>query len=112
MPFETVEEIVTAGVSAQALVDKHLAAAYKAAGKLVKVTEAGVSQGMVQGIAAKVIIGDARAAQGDIARVAATFGRLHQAQTTAAIEAGSDLGSVTTAGGITIGGVGTLGGTR
>lgn len=80
MALETVEDIVSAGVAAQASIDKHLALAYKAAKRLTAVTEAGVAQGMVQGIAAKKII--------------------------------ADLGSVTTAGGITIGGVGTLGGGR
>lgn len=110
--LETVEDVVNAGVAAQALVDKHLEAARKAAGKLVKVTEAGVALGMVKGIAAKKIIGDARAAQGHIAAVASVFAVLHQAQTEASIAAGADLGSVTTAGGIVIGGVGTLGGGR
>lgn len=110
--LSTIPEIVEAGVAAQALVDKHLALAYKAAGRLVKVTEAGVTQGMVQGIAAKKIIADARSGQGAIAAVAAHFATLHQAQTTASIAAGADLGSVTTAGGITIGGVSTMGGGR
>lgn len=110
--LETVDDVVNAGVAAQALIDKHLAAAYKAAAKLTKVTEAGVSLGMVQGIAAKQIIGDARSAQGQIAAVASAFATLHQAQTAASVAAGADLGSVTTAGGITIGGVSVMGGGR
>lgn len=110
--LETIEDVVNAGVAAQALIDKHLAAAYKAAGRLVKVTEAGVSLGMVQGIDAKKIIGDARAGQGHIAAVASVFATLHKAQTEASIAAGADLGSVTTAGGIPIGGVSTMGGGR
>lgn len=112
MALETVEDIVSAGVAAQASIDKHLALAYKAAKRLTAVTEAGVAQGMVQGIAAKKIIADARSGQGAIAAVAGHFATLHQAQTTASVAAGADLGSVTTAGGITIGGVGTLGGGR
>lgn len=112
MALETIEDIVSAGIVAQASVDKYLTLAYKAAGKLVKVTERGIEEGMVQGIAAKTIIGDARAAQGKIAAVAAQFSRLHQVQTDASIAAGADLGSVTTAGGITIGGVSTMGGGR
>lgn len=110
--METVEDVVNAGVEAQAKIDKHLARAYAAAEQLIKVTEAGVSLGMVQGIAAKTIIGDARAAAGIVGAAAAAFARLHQVQTDACIAAGADLGSVTTAGGVTIGGVGTLGGAR
>jgi hypothetical protein len=108
----TVPDIVDAGVAAQAAIDKHLALAYKAAAKLTRVTERGVEEGMVQGIAAKKIIADARAGQGAIAAVAAHFATLHQAQTTACVAAGVDMGSVTTAGGITIGGVSVLGGAR
>lgn len=110
--LETVEDVVTAGVAAQALIDKHLAAAFKAAAKLTKVTERGVELGMVQGIAAKTIVGDARAAAGIIGAAAAAYGRLHQVQTDACIASDADLGSVTTAGGVTIGGVGILGGGR
>lgn len=112
MALETVSEIVEAGVAAQALIDKHLAAAYKAAEKLTKVTTRGVEEGMVTGIAAKKIIADARSGQGAIAAVAAHFATLHLAQTTASVAAGADLGSVTTAGGVTIGGVSTMGGGR
>lgn len=112
MALETLEEIVTAGVTAQASIDKHLALAYKAAEKLTKVTARGIEEGLVQGIAAKKIIGDARAAQGKIAEVASLFAALHEAQTAACVAAGVDLGSVTTAGGITIGGASVLGGTR
>lgn len=112
MALDTVEEIVSAGISAQALVDKHLAAAYRAAEKLTKVTVRGIEEGMVRGIAAKQIIADSRAAQGEIARVAGLFASLHRVQTDACIEAGSDMGDVTTAGGITIGGMGTMSGGR
>jgi hypothetical protein len=110
--LETIEDIVSAGVAAQAAIDKHLTLAYKAAAKLTKITERGIEEGMVQGIAAKTIIADARAAQGMIGTVAGAFATLHQTQTDASIAAGADLGSVTTAGGITIGGVGTMGGGR
>lgn len=110
--LETIEDVVSAGVEAQAKIDKYLAKAYAAAEQLTKVTEAGISLGMVQGIAAKKIIADARSGQGAIAAVAGHFAQLHLAQTTACVAAGADLGSVTTAGGITIGGVGTLGGGR
>ena len=110
--LETIEDVVSAGVEAQAKIDKYLAKAYAAAEQLTKVTEAGISLGMVQGIAAKTIVGDARAAAGIIGAAAAAYGRLHQVQTDACIAAGADLGSVTTAGGITIGGVSPMGGGR
>lgn len=112
MPLDTIEDIVTAGVTAQASIDKHLARAYQKAEALTRATERGVEEGMVQGIAAKKIIADARSAQGKIAEAAAAFAVLHRAQTDACIEAGADLGTVTTAGGITIGGMSTMGGTR
>jgi hypothetical protein len=112
MPLTTIDEVVNAGIAAQVLIDKHLAKAYDAAVELTAVTEAGVMLGMVQSIEAKTIIGDARAAQGSIGAVAAEFARLHRAQTDACIAAGADLGSVTTAGGVTIGGVGPLSGGR
>lgn len=112
MALETIEDIVSAGVAAQASIDKHLTLAYKAAAKLVRVTERGVEEGMVQGIAAKKVIADARAAQGRIADVMSYFVELHQVQTDICNINGADLGSVTTAGGITIGGVSVMGGGR
>lgn len=112
MALDTLEEIVTEGVRLQAVIDRELAKAYSAAAKLTKVTEAGVRLGMVQGIEAKTIIAHARAAQGKIAETAEIFGTLHQRQTAACIAAGADLGSVTTAGGVPIGGVHTEGGGR
>lgn len=110
--LETVEDVVTAGIEAQAKVNKHLARVYAAAIDLVKITERGVELGMVQGIAAKTIVGDARDAAGRVGAVASVFSRLHQAQTDACVAAGADMGSVTDAGGVTIGGVSVLGGGR
>jgi len=112
MTLTTIDEIVAAGVAAQASIDKHLARAYAAAGRLVEVTERGVEEGMVTGIAAKKIIADARAAQGAIAGVAGQFATLHQDQTAASVAAGADLGSVTMAGGVIVGGVSPMGGGR
>lgn len=112
MALETIEDIVSAGVAAQASIDKHLTLAYKAAAKLVRVTERGVEEGMVQGIGAKKIIADARAAHGHIAAVMSVFAQLHHVQAEACKAANADLGSVTTAGGITIGGVSIMGGGR
>ncbi len=108
----TIDDVVNAGVIEQALIDKHLAAAYAAAERLTKVTERGVELGMVQGIEAKTIIGQARAAQGMVGAVEAAFALLHRMQTDACVRNGADLGSVTTAGGIVIGGVSPLGGGR
>lgn len=112
MALETVEDIVNAGVAAQASIDKHLTLAYKQAQKLTKITERGVEEGMAQGIAAKKIIGEVRSLQGQIAGLAARFAELHQDQTDACKAAGADLGNVSTAGGITIGGMSTMGGGR
>jgi hypothetical protein len=112
MSLTTIPEIVDAGVLAQFEIDKFLTKAYEAAGRLVEVTKRGIEEGMVQGIAAKTIIADARAAQGSIAVVAAQFAVLHQAQTDACVAAGVDMGSISTAGGVTIGGVSPLGGGR
>lgn len=108
----TIDDVVNAGVTEQALLDRHLAAAYAAAERLTKVTERGVELGMVRSIEAKTIIGQARAAQGAIGAVAASFALLHRMQTDACVAAGADLGSVTTAGGVPIGGVQPLGGGR
>lgn len=102
--MDTVDEVVAAGVEAQAKIDKYLAKAYDAARDLTAVTERGVELGMVRGIDAKIIIGDVRSLQGRIGEIAANFGLLHQRQTDACKEAGVDLGNVTTAGGVVIGG--------
>lgn len=110
--LDTIEDVVTAGVEAQAQIDKYLAKAYKHAAILTAVTERGVELGMVQGIVAKCIIADARSCQGKIGEAALAFSVLHKAQTEACIANGADLGSVTTAGGVTIGGFHTEGGGR
>lgn len=110
--LDTIPDIVAAGIEAQALIDRHLAKASAAADTLIQVTKAGVREGMIQGIEAKTIIGDARAAAGIIGAAAAAFGRLHRLQTDACIAAGADLGSVTTAGGVPIGGVSPMSGGR
>lgn len=112
MALETIEDIVTAGVEAQAQIDKHLAKAYEWAEKLTEVTKRGIEEGMVRGTDAKVIIAFARAAQGSIAEAARVASDLHKMQVDICIANGADLGSITTAGGIVIGGVHTEGGGR
>lgn len=110
--MDTIEDIVAAGVEAQTQIDKFLAKAYNAARNLTEATEDGVALGMVQGIAAKDIIGTARSLQGKIGELAADFAKLHRTQTDACIASGADLGNVATAGGVVIGGVSVEGGTR
>lgn len=110
--LETIQDVVTAGVEAQAQIDRHLAKAYEWAAKLVKVTERGVELGMVQGIDAKGIIAQARSCQGKVADVALEFAVLHEAQTQICKNNNADLGDIATAGGIVIGGVHTEGGGR
>lgn len=112
MALTTIEDVVQAGVETQALIDKHLARAYAAAKKLTAVTERGVELGMAQGILAKRIIGMARACQGRVGEVADNFAELHELQTQICKDNDVDLGSITTAGGVTIGGVHTEGGGR
>lgn len=112
MALETIEDIVASGVEAQALIDRHLAKTTKAAADLIRVTERGVEEGMVRGIEAKRVIAAARAGAGKIADAALFFAELHQIQTDICKANGADLGDVTTAGGVAIGGVSPMGGGR
>ena len=112
MALETIPDIVSAGVDDHVRLDKHLARAYAVGVHLVQVTERGVEEGMIQGIAAKQVIADARAALGLVAVAAAAYAKLHQVQTDACVADEVDLGSVTTAGGVVIGGVSVMGGGR
>lgn len=106
------EDLVSKGVKEQAMIDSLLAKAHKQAGALVKTTEEAIRRGWVQGIAAKQVLADARAAQGQVAAAAGDFAKLHRVQTDILIANGNDLGSVTTAGGIVIGGVSVMSGGR
>ena len=101
--MKDMHEVTAAGVAAQAAIDKHLTAAYKAALKLSKVTERGVELGMVtKAIAAKTIIADARSLPGQIAEVAALAARLHAEQTRICQANDCDTPSPDTAGGVVI----------
>ncbi len=93
-------DIVAAFVENHALVDKHLAAAYRAAMKMAKDVEEGIKAGMTTQIEAKLFLAQHRAAAGDIADVAATFAALHSQGSGIAQRNGVDLGRLTTVGGV------------
>lgn len=97
------EKIVAAGVKAQADIDAHLTKAYKAALKLAKVTEDGVAAGMVpKAIAAKLIIAEARALPGLIAKAAAVAAELHAKQTKICQDNGVDTPTPDSVGGVMV----------
>ncbi len=98
----TPEEIVSAFVTNHALVDKHLAAAYKAALKMAKDVEEGIKAGMSTQIEAKSFLAQHRAAAGSVAEVAAIFAELHRDGTESAKANGVDLGRLTTVGGVAL----------
>jgi len=99
---KTPEEIVSAFVKDHAIVDKHLAAAYKAALRMAKNVDEGIKIGMVTQIAAKQFQSKHRAAAGEIASVAAVFADLHVIGTEHAKANGVDLGSMTSVGGVSL----------
>jgi len=110
--MDTIAEVVDAGVLAQAGADKHLAKAYDFAIQNVNVTVRGVELGMVRGTKAKLVIALAREAAGSVAAAARQLAELHHLQVEICQDNNADLGNVTTAGGVTIGGVGPLSGGR
>lgn len=99
---KTPEDIVASFVANHALVDKHLAAAYRAALKMAKDTEEGIKVGMVSQLDAKSFLARHRAAAGDIAAVAATFSDLHVSGVAIAKANNVDLGTLTTVGGVAL----------
>lgn len=94
------EQIVADFVKDHALVDKHLAIAYKAALRMAKNAEEGIKIGMVRQLAAKSFLAGHRAGAGEIAAAAATFADLHIIGTEHAKANGVDLGSLTSVGGV------------
>lgn len=99
--MKTMEEVVAAGVKAQAALDKHLTAARKEAAKLAKITEAGVSLGMVpKAIEAKQIIADSHVIAGQIAAVASQAAKLHAIQTKICQQNGVDTPAPASVGGV------------
>ena len=96
------EDIVQRGVEAHALIDKHLARAFKAAEKYAGVVENAITAGMFQGraLVAKEMLADARSLPGEIAAAARHAAHLHRSGTDVAIANDVDLGTVTSVGGV------------
>lgn len=93
-------DIVAAFVANHALVDKHLASAYRAAMKMAKDVEEGIKAELVTQLDAKLFLAQHRAAVGEIAKVAALFAELHKTGTEIAKANGVDLGRLTSVGGV------------
>ena len=111
----TMEEIVQLGVKNQALIDKHLTLAHKAATAYAeKVIAPAIEVGMFgKALEAKLMLAQARSLPGKIAEAAKLGAELHISGTAVAIANGvDDLGSPATVGGVTIGGFHTEGGGR
>lgn len=89
-------------------IDEALAEVFAKAQRLVEIYEAGISEGMTHGLAAKELVWEARQIPGDVAALAAKFARLHTAGQKIAAKNGEDTGSLTRIGGI----VAPMGGTR
>lgn len=99
--MQTMEEVALAGAKAQADIDRYLTLARKAALRLEKVNEAGVSLGMVKPLRGKAIITQGRAATGRISDAAHAFAVLHVEQTRVCAENDCDVPPMTSAGGVT-----------
>lgn len=107
----TKEEVVSDGVDAQALMDRHLTKAIKAAERYGKAIEGAINTEMFSSaLEAKLMLAQARALSGKIAECAAEAARLHISGTALAVANGVDLGSVTTVGGVPFPGMSTMGG--
>lgn len=105
--MDTVEDVVAAGVQAQADIDRHLTKAYMAALRLAEITPKGVEFGMLtKAIAAKQIIAESRELPGLIAHAAAVAASLHAKQTKICQENGVDTPAPGTGGGVVIQGGG------
>lgn len=95
------QEIVQKGVKAQAVIDKNLAGAYRAAGQYAKVIEDAVKAGMFDsGLEAKHMLAQARSLPGKIAEAARLAAELHISGTDLAIANDVDLGTISTVGGV------------
>ena len=104
--MKDMNEVVAAGVAAQASIDKHLTLARKAAEKLAKITEAGVRMNMVpKAIKAKALMAEAHCIPGLIATAAFAAAELHARQTIICQENGVDTPALAS-----IGGISTMGG--
>jgi hypothetical protein len=99
--MKSIQEVATEGAKAQAAIDKYLTLAMKAAKRLEKVTETGVTLGMVKNIRGKILISQARAATGAIADAALAFAVLHKEQTIVCVENDCDVPALASVGGVT-----------
>lgn len=106
----TPEQIVEAFVKNHALLDKHLAAAHKVAQKMAKDVEEGLGLGMVRGLDAKSFLASHRKLPGVVADSALFAAELHKQGTRIAQDNGVDTGSLTSVGGVAIGGISIMGG--
>jgi hypothetical protein len=101
--MKDMNEVVAAGVAAQASIDKHLTLARKAAEKLAKVTARGVELGMVpKAIKAKALMAEAHRIPGMIANAAFAAAELHEKQTAICVENGVDVPPMKEAGGVVV----------
>jgi hypothetical protein len=101
--MKTVEEVVAAGVKAQADLDRHLTRARKTAEKLARITERGVELGMVtKAIRAKTLIAESHRIPGMIADAAFAAAELHAKQTVICQENGVDTPAPATVGEVVI----------
>ena len=101
--MKTMEDVVAAGVAAQAAIDKHLTAARKAAERCAKITEEGVRLGMVpKAIRAKALMAESHRVTGMIAAAAFAAAELHAKQTVICQENGVDTPTPASVGDIVI----------
>ena len=100
--MKDMQEIALAGAKAQSDVDRYLTLARKAAIRLEKVTESGIAAGMVKPIRGKIMLAEARAATGAIAKAAHSFSVLHKDQTMVCVENGCDVPALPSVGGVIV----------
>lgn len=98
--MNSMQDVATEGAKAQAAIDKYLTLALKAARRLEKVTEAGVTMGMVKNLRGKILISQSRAATGAIADAAHAFAVLHKEQTAVCVENDCDVPALASVGGV------------
>lgn len=95
-------EVALKGAKVQAKIDRLFTELLEAGRELEKVTEAGISFGMVKPIRGKILLTQARAATGLASSAAHAFAVLHKEQTMVCAENGCDIPPVTSVGGISI----------
>lgn len=111
----TKQNITEKGIKAQALMDKHATAGYRAAMQYAKVVEEAIkAEFFSDALEAKRMLAQARTLPGLFAKAAEIAAELHKSGTQLAIENEADLGSVSSVGGVPFakrsGGMTTMGG--